>query len=130
MLDDLTASDEELIASIAGLRKDTDQLLIDVNQGMADYKELSDERAADLKESFESGIAAIKNTHEGGIAQMMVEYTNQMVQAEKDMDRVTDTWDQRCVNCQLKVSYNDDALIDGYVFSDSGKYYCPPHSKA
>jgi hypothetical protein len=93
MLDDLTASDEELVASIAGLRKDTDQLLIDVNQGMADYKELSDERADDLKESFEAGIAAIKNTHEGGIAQMMVEYTNQMVQAEKDMDLVTNTWD-------------------------------------
>jgi dynein heavy chain len=39
--------------------------------------------------------------------------------------RVTDEWDQRCLNTALKVVYNEDALVDGYLFSDSGKYYAP-----
>jgi len=39
--------------------------------------------------------------------------------------RVTDEWDQRCLNCALKTVYNEDALVDGYLYSDSGKYYAP-----
>lgn len=41
--------------------------------------------------------------------------------------RVTDEWDQRCLITTLKVVYNEDALVDGYLFSDSGKYYAPSH---
>merc|ERR1712028_299006 len=42
MLTSLAASDEELLASVKALRTDTNKLLVDVNQGMADYKKESD----------------------------------------------------------------------------------------
>lgn len=44
--------------------------------------------------------------------------------------RVTDDWDQRCLYTTLKIVYCEDACVDGYVYSDSAKYYCPPHGAA
>lgn len=44
--------------------------------------------------------------------------------------RVTDEWDQRCLITTLKVAYNEDALVDGYLYSDSGKYYAPSHGNS
>lgn len=43
--------------------------------------------------------------------------------------RVTDEWDQRCLDATLKGAYCEEALIDGYVFSESGKYYIPSFGK-
>jgi len=44
--------------------------------------------------------------------------------------RVTDDWDLRCLQAQLKICYQESALDDGYIYSESGKYYCIPHTKA
>lgn len=44
--------------------------------------------------------------------------------------RVTDDWDLRCLQAQLKICYCEEALVDGYTYSDSGKYYCPSFGKA
>lgn len=39
---------------------------------------------------------------------------------------VTDANDLRCLNTTLKKFYCVESLEDGYTYSDSGKYYCPP----
>lgn len=43
--------------------------------------------------------------------------------------RVTDDWDLRCLQAQLKICYQEDALNDGYTYSESGKYFCPSFGK-
>lgn len=43
--------------------------------------------------------------------------------------RVTDDWDLRCLQAQLKICYQEEALNDGYTYSDSGKYYAPSFGK-
>lgn len=40
--------------------------------------------------------------------------------------RVTDANDLRCLNISLQKYYCVENLEDGYIYSDSGKYYCPP----
>jgi len=44
--------------------------------------------------------------------------------------RVTDAWDVRLLGSQLRQVYCEETLVDGYLFSDSGKYYAPPIGKA
>lgn len=39
--------------------------------------------------------------------------------------RVTDDNDRRCLLATLQKYYVSDALEDGYLYSDSGIYYCP-----
>lgn len=40
--------------------------------------------------------------------------------------RVTDSNDLRCLSKTLDKYYCIENLEDGYIYSDSGKYYCPP----
>ncbi|XP_021206053.2 dynein axonemal heavy chain 6 isoform X1 [Bombyx mori] len=43
--------------------------------------------------------------------------------------RVTDMWDQRCLTTILKLFFSAPTLEDGYVYSQSGRYYCPRADK-
>jgi dynein heavy chain, axonemal len=43
--------------------------------------------------------------------------------------RVTDDWDRVCILSILKQYYNEDILVDGYKFSNSGIYFAPPDGK-
>jgi len=43
--------------------------------------------------------------------------------------RVTDAWDVRLLSSQLRQVYCEETLVDGYLFSDSGKYFAPPVGK-
>lgn len=43
--------------------------------------------------------------------------------------RVTDMWDQRCLTTILKIFFSPQTLEDGYVYSESGRYYCPRSKK-
>ncbi|XP_022832877.1 dynein heavy chain 6, axonemal [Spodoptera litura] len=43
--------------------------------------------------------------------------------------RVTDMWDQRCLTTILKIFFSPQTLEEGYVYSESGKYYCPRSPK-
>lgn len=38
---------------------------------------------------------------------------------------MTDMWDQRCLTTILKRFFSPPTLEDGYVYSESGIYYCP-----
>jgi len=40
--------------------------------------------------------------------------------------RVTDDWDRRCLMNVLSIYMVPETLKDGYCFSKSGTYYCPP----
>jgi len=40
--------------------------------------------------------------------------------------RVTDDNDRRCLRTTLKIYCSIEALEDGYLYSDSGLYFCPP----
>ncbi|XP_015429803.1 PREDICTED: dynein heavy chain 6, axonemal, partial [Dufourea novaeangliae] len=39
--------------------------------------------------------------------------------------RVTDSWDLRCMKTILDIFFSPKTLIENYVYSPSGKYYCP-----
>ncbi|XP_076377925.1 dynein heavy chain at 16F [Megalopta genalis] len=39
--------------------------------------------------------------------------------------RVTDTWDLRCMKTILDIFFSPKTLKDDYIYSRSGKYYCP-----
>uniref|UniRef100_A0A2A4JMT0 Dynein heavy chain region D6 P-loop domain-containing protein n=1 Tax=Heliothis virescens TaxID=7102 RepID=A0A2A4JMT0_HELVI len=43
--------------------------------------------------------------------------------------RVTDMWDQRCLTTILKLFFSPPTLEEGYVYSQSGNYYCPRSDK-
>lgn len=43
--------------------------------------------------------------------------------------RVTDDWDRRTLMCMLKGVYNAAAADEGYSFSESGIYRCPPEGE-
>lgn len=38
-------------------------------------------------------------------------------------------WDQRCLTTILKKFFSPPTLLDGYVYSQSGIYYCPREEK-
>lgn len=38
-------------------------------------------------------------------------------------------WDQRCLTTILKKFFSPPTLEEGYIFSSSGKYYCPRAEK-
>ncbi|KAJ8737519.1 hypothetical protein PYW08_000114 [Mythimna loreyi] len=43
--------------------------------------------------------------------------------------RVTDMWDQRCLTTILKLFFSPPTLEEGYLYSESGTYYCPRSDK-
>lgn len=42
---------------------------------------------------------------------------------------MTDMWDQRCLTTILKLFFSAPTLEEGYVYSQSGRYYCPRADK-
>lgn len=114
MLDDLAAVDADLLAKVAAINTDTQQLKIDIDGEMKDFIEASEKWSADLTNTFETTLGDLVTTHETTLAQMTADYTKKMDAALASTSSITDKWDEEDVKVQALTQTKLDDLQKDY----------------
>eukprot|EP00729_Bicosta_minor_P017981 gene17981-8130_t len=114
MLDDLAAVDRDLLAKVAAINADTQQLKVDIDGEMKDFIEASNKWSADLTNTFETTLGDLVTTHETTLAQMTADYTKKMDAALASTSSITDKWDEEDVKVQALTQGKLDNLQKDY----------------